>query len=233
MVLLTWAFDSVRQRGLVRTAKVAASVIADLTFDWRYGTDTARRVFSDELGAVGENKIHSARYQPTKAGPLRHLLHSLDLPRDRGFVDIGSGKGRVLLIAAQCGFQNIIGVEFSSELCEKTRKNVEIFQRRSGVKARFEIVMSDITRYRIQPDQCIFFMFNPFDSIVMEQVMANLRRSVELAPRPIWLIYNTPKCQQVIENAGIFTHHFFREIGGTIFLVYANTRQAERGPFTS
>lgn len=233
MGAIAWALNSVQERGLVQTAKVATSVIADLSFDWRYGTDTTRWVLEDELGAVGENKIHSVRYQPTKARPLRHLLNSLDLPRDRAFVDFGSGKGRVLLIAAQCGFQNIIGVEFSPELCESTRRNVEVFRRRCGVTARIEIVMSDVTRYRIQPDQCIFFMYNPFDGVVMEQVMANLGRSVELAPRQIWLIYNTPICQKVIENAGMFTNRFFREIGGTNFLVCANTRQAERGPFTS
>lgn len=69
-------------------------------------------------------------------------------------------------------------------------------------------------------------MYDPFDGVVMEQVMANLRRSVELAPRPVWLIYNTPICQHVIEKAGMFTNRFFREIGGTNFLVYANTQQA-------
>ncbi|HKS37428.1 MAG TPA: hypothetical protein VJW76_09580, partial [Verrucomicrobiae bacterium] len=159
MGAFAWALNSVREKGLVQTAKVATSVIADLSFDWRYGTDTTRWVLPDELGAVGENKVHSVRYQPTKARPLRHLLNSFNLPRDRGFVDFGSGKGRVLLIAAQCGFQNIIGVEFSPELCERTRKNVEIFRRRSGLTARIEIVMSDVTHYRIQPDQCTFFMY--------------------------------------------------------------------------
>jgi SAM-dependent methyltransferase len=225
MGAIAWAFNSVRERGLVQTAKVATSVIADLSFDWRYGTDTTRWVLKDDLGAVGENKIHSVRYQPTKARPLRNLLNSLDLPRDRGFVDFGSGKGRVLLIAAQCGFQKIIGVEFSPGLCESTRQNVEIFKRRCGVTARIDIVMSDVTHYRIQPDESIFFMYNPFDAVVMEQVVANLRQSVALTPRPVWLIYNTPICQHVIEKAGMFTNRLFREIGGSNFLVYANTPQ--------
>jgi len=225
MGAISWAFNSVRQKGLVRTAKVATSVIADLSFDWRYGTETTRWVLEDDLGAVGENRIHSVRYQPTKARPLRNLLNSLNLPRDRVFVDLGSGKGRVLLIAAQCGFQRIVGVEFSPELCESTRQNVEIFRRKCGLTARIDIVMSDVTRYRIQPEQSIFFMYNPFDAVVMEQVVANLRRSLELAPRPVWLIYNTPLCQHIIEKAGMFTNRLFREIGGTSFIVYANTEQ--------
>jgi predicted RNA methylase len=225
MGAIAWALKSVRKRGLLRTAKVATSVIADLSFDWRYGTDTTRWVLKDDLRAVGENKIHSVCYQPTKARPLRNLLNSLDLPRDSGFVDLGSGKGRVWLVAAQCGFQRIIGVEFSPELCESTRQNVEIFRRRFGLTARIDIVMSDAAHYRIQPDQSIFFMYNPFDGVVMEQVMANIRRSVELAPRQVWLIYNTPKCQETIEKAGIFRERFFREIGGTDFLVCTNTGQ--------
>jgi predicted RNA methylase len=225
MGAISWMFNSVRKKGLVRTAKVATSAIADLSFDWRYGTDTTRWVLEDELGAVGENQIHSVRYQPTKARPLRNLLYMLDLPRERGFVDFGSGKGRVLLIAAQCGFQKIIGVEFSPELCERTRQNVEIFRRSCRVTARIDVVLSDVTQYRIQPDQSIFFMYNPFRGVVMEQVVANLQRSVELAPRPIWLIYNTPLWQQAIEKAGMFTNRFSREIGGTHFLIYSNTGQ--------
>ena len=35
---LTWAFQSVLEKGLVRTVKDATSAAADLSFDWCYGT---------------------------------------------------------------------------------------------------------------------------------------------------------------------------------------------------
>jgi 16S rRNA G966 N2-methylase RsmD len=217
-----WAVRSVRERGLLQTMKVATSVVADLSFDWRYGTDTTRWVKVADLGVVGENQIHGVDYQPSKARPLRKLFNSLDLPREGVFVDFGSGKGRVLLIAVECGFRKLVGVEFSPELCECTRRNMQIFKQHGGLTAHIDIVLSDVANYRIQPDQRVFFMYNPFDEAVMAQVVVNLRRSVELAPRKIWLIYNTPKHHLVIERAGLFCSHVNREFGGTQFRVYTN-----------
>lgn len=63
-------------------------------------------------------------------------------------------------------------------------------------------------------------MYNPFGDAVMEQVVANLRRSLEATPRPIWLIYNNPICHGVIEKTGLFKTRLMREIGGTSFIVY-------------
>src|SRR5262245_48246632 len=108
MKAIEWAVNSVRGRGLVQTMKVAASVVRDLSFDWQHGTNTMRWVNAEDFGTVGENLAYSQDYVATKARPLWALLNSLELPRESGFVDFGAGKGRVLLIAAQYGFRNVI-----------------------------------------------------------------------------------------------------------------------------
>ena len=229
MGTFAWAIHSVRRRGLVQTMKVAASVVADLSFDWRHGTNTMRWVEVNDLGAAGEHRLESERYQATKARALWTLLNSLELPRESGFVDFGSGKGRVLLIAALYGFRKIVGVEFSPHLCEYSRRNVEIFKRRSRVTARIQVVLLDAAHYPIQPDQHVFFMYNPFGEAVMARVVVNLRRSVETAPRQIWLIYNTPNYQEVIDRTGIFPSCSRQDIGGTEFLVYTNIQAKALG----
>ena len=222
MNAIVWAVNSVRGRGLVQTMKVAASVVVDLSFDWQHGTSTMRWVDADEFGAVGDNLAYSEHYRATKARPLWTLLRSLELPRSSGFVDLGAGKGRVLLTAAEYGFRKIVGVEFSPKLCEYARQNIQIFKRRNGAPIEIDIVQSDATTYPIQPDQEVFFMFNPFGEVVMAQVLANLRRSVQVAPRKIWLIYNTPTQHDLIARTGIFRDQFYRNISGTHFRVYSN-----------
>ena len=224
MNALVWAVNSVRGRGLVQTMKVAASVVVDLSFDWQHGTNTMRWVDVEDFGAAGDNLVYSENYVATKARPLWTLLSSLDLPRNSGFVDLGAGKGRVLLIAAQYGFRKIVGIEFSPRLCEYARRNIQIFKERSRLPIEIEIVQSDATAYPIQPDQDVFFMFNPFGGVVMAQVLANLRRSVEIAPRKICLIYNTPAQHELIAQTGIFRDQLYRNIGGTHFRVYSNCR---------
>src|ERR1700730_9338115 len=62
---------------------------------------------------------------PSAGRSLRTVLRKLDLPKDGAFIDFGAGKGHVLLIAAQSGFQRIVGVEFSRFASSTTtqRKN--------------------------------------------------------------------------------------------------------------
>jgi 16S rRNA G966 N2-methylase RsmD len=219
---LAWALESITRRGLLRTSKVACSVVGDIGFDIRYGTDTMRWVEMKALNFESEHKVNAASYRATKAGPLRKLMHKLDLPKDGVFVDLGSGKGRVLLIAAQVGFEKIIGVEFSRELCEIARENVKAFAIKTHTTARIEVVESDVASYRIEPAHNVFFIYNPFGEVVMTQFLANLRRSVTQFPHKIWLIYNTPIHHKAVSASGLFSVVQEFEIRGTEFRVYNN-----------
>jgi hypothetical protein len=100
---LSWAFESVKRRGLAATCKVAMSAAMDMGFDLVYGTDTIRWVHLKTLN-IESAQQGNARYRRYQIRPLRRLMNKLDLPKDGVFVDLGSGKGRVLLIAAQFGF---------------------------------------------------------------------------------------------------------------------------------
>jgi predicted RNA methylase len=211
---LNWALESVARRGLVETFKAALSVVVDIGFDLRYGTDTMRWV---EI-----HRQHAESYRATKAAPLRSLMRKLNLPKGGVFVDLGSGKGRVLLIAAQLGFNRIVGVEFSGELCEIARENVKAFSRRTQLAARIDIVKSDVASYLIESEQSVFFMYNPFDGVVMARVLTNLRSSITRFPRRIWLIYNKPAHDEAVSKSDLFSACQEFQIRGNRFKVYSN-----------
>src|SRR5262245_35460876 len=90
---------------------------SDLEFDALHGTDTAGSVDPDDLGINAESSKLAIRYLPS---PLRVTSWMLDRigidPREYAFLDLGCGKGRVLLVAAQRPFRKIVGVEISAEL---------------------------------------------------------------------------------------------------------------------
>src|ERR1700719_3166712 len=44
------------------------------------------------------------------------------------FVDIGAGKGRALLLAAELPFRKVIGVELSEELARIAQKNITLWK---------------------------------------------------------------------------------------------------------
>lgn len=219
---LTWAANSIKQRGLVRTAKVGLSVIADLGFDLRHGTDTARWKKLQDLALESENKVHGVCYQASKVAPLFQLLKAFDIPRQGTFVDFGSGKGRVLLLAAKSGFRRVIGVEFSSELCAIARQNLVRSKRRPARPVDIIVVESDAAKFVIQQDQTIFYLYNPFNDVVMMQVLRNLRESLEKFPRKVWFIYNTPVYREVVEKSGIFPQMREFESQGNQFCVFQN-----------
>jgi SAM-dependent methyltransferase len=224
MNALHWAVQSTMERGIVSTIKIASNVVMDLRFDWKYGTDTMRWVDQDALDTGSENQSHSAPYRATKVRPLLQLLNKLHLPRDSNFVDIGSGKGRVLLIASQYGFRKVVGIEFSGELCAIARRNVDVFFRKARPLSSIEVIETDATKYQFHAGDRVLFMYNPFDAFILAKVLDNIRRSLEENPRRIWLIYNTPipVKHDVIKSAALFQYDAFYEIGGNRFRVYAN-----------
>ena len=189
---LSWAFDTLKSQGLRGTLSSVVRAFVDVGFDIRYGTDTARWVEIDTLNVESEHKKDAHTYIPTQITPLRAVLRQLDLPKDVVFVDLGSGKGRVLLIAAQSGFQKIIGVEFSRELCKIARENVKAFLRQTQIKAQIEVIEYDVATWPIDFGHNVFFMFNPFERSVLAQFLDNLHSSLTRFPRRIWLVFNNP-----------------------------------------
>jgi SAM-dependent methyltransferase len=219
---LSWASRSVKRRGLLQTLKVAVSVIIDLVFDLRHGTDTMRWVEVKALGFESEHKTNAVRYTVTKSKPLQRLMRKLNLPKDGAFVDLGSGKGRVLLLAARFGFERVVGVEFCPELCNIARDNIKTFARKTRLASYIDVVHSDVASFFIEAEYNVFYMYNPFDKVVMARLLANLHASVARFPRKIWLIYNTPIHDQLISQSGLYSESREYEIGGTKFNVYNN-----------
>ncbi len=217
-----WAVSSVREKGWKRTFQIGFNVFADLAFDWKYGTDTMRWVDVNSLQVSSDNQARSAPYQATKVRPFLGLLGQLPLPDGSVFVDLGSGKGRVLLLASQYPFKRIVGLEFSGHLCATARNNVKLFQRKARVLAPVEVIKTDVTRYSFQDDENVFYMYNPFDAQVLAQALIGVRKSIEQQPRKVWMIYNTPMQRDTIDQAGLFVGHQLYEIGGTEFRVYHN-----------
>lgn len=226
MNALRWAIQSARRRGVSRTVQIAGNVVSDVLFDWRYGTDTIRwvdaKTIESRLTYMTDPGFYRAGYKATKARPFVRLLQQLVLPRQSAFVDIGSGKGRVLLMVSQLGFRRVVGVEQSPSLCAIARSNIEQFAKRVGPTSPIEIVQADATEYRFRPDDSVLFMFNPFGAAIMEKVMGNVRDSLQQHPRTLHLIYNTPKHHDVIVSSGLFGEGRQVELGGNEFRVYTN-----------
>lgn len=189
MRVLRQAIKDVRRNSPWGMVQTALAVIEDHAFDWRYGVDTRGITPLADLAIDSRHVAHGVHYAPTRVRYFRAVLRALPLPPGSVFVDLGAGKGRMLLLAAQSGcFGKVVGVEFSAELCRTAEQNIRRFQRHYAGNATFEVVHADAADYEVQPDHNVFFMYNPFGHVVMQQVVARVGRSLAAAPRRIWLI---------------------------------------------
>src|SRR5947209_6643653 len=66
-------------------------------YDWRHNVSTCGDVAVDNLGVQGVSADHAAPYAPSHPKFLLHLIQGLGIDYSAyNFVDLGSGKGRVL-----------------------------------------------------------------------------------------------------------------------------------------
>jgi hypothetical protein len=57
---------------------------------------------------------------------------------------------------------------------------------------KIDVTHMDAGRYEIREDDRVFYLFNPFFGPVLNQVLDNIRRSIQSRPREHLLIYTTP-----------------------------------------
>lgn len=173
-------------------------------FDRRYQVDTAGIVRLGGLKIESGNRARGVRYQPSDPDDFRELMSALPIEHAQyTFVDVGSGKGRVLLLASELPFERIIGVEFSGELNDIARENV----RRVGVMLKrrlpIEVVTADAAEYAFPRAPLVVYLYNPFDTLVLDRVLRNIGGAVETLVLPSYLVYtgNAPVAE-LIEDRG-------------------------------
>ena len=80
----------------------------DRAFDKHYALDTGQGDVSylDEVSS--ENKNFAVAYEPVQVFMFRRMMKELVIPlSDYTFLDLGSGKGRALLLAQKYGFAQV------------------------------------------------------------------------------------------------------------------------------
>src|SRR5207237_3599958 len=79
----------------------------DVQYDWDYRVNTTSATVGWRNRLLG--MFHSP-YQPTEPSLFHEMLNALNIDfREFTFIDLGSGKGRVLLMAANYPFRRIVG----------------------------------------------------------------------------------------------------------------------------
>ncbi|MGI4866479.1 MAG: class I SAM-dependent methyltransferase [Janthinobacterium lividum] len=159
----------------------------DREFDERYGIDSAP-AFVDLADVQGDNFDGRYFYLATTVAKFRRMLARLKVKHeDFTFIDLGSGKGRTVLLAGERPFKRVIGVEYSRVLHEIAQQNIEKYPLKKA--GSFEAVLSDVMAYDFPPGPLVVYNYNSFGDEVLTRMLENLDRSAQAQQRPIFLIF--------------------------------------------
>ena len=188
---------TVASTGLVRAAADVVMLLAayhperDSSFDRQFGTDTGGRVPTTELD-IEDSAARDAAvlYLPSPARVTRWALQTLALDyRSHTFVDLGCGKGRVLLVASEFPFSRIIGVELSPRLAEIARENVRRYTPTTRKCWTVDVHQVDAARFSFPPTDLLIHLYHPFEPPVLKEVLSQLERSLAAHPRRVTVAY--------------------------------------------
>jgi len=206
LLIALWEFvrDSTPERRRQR--------FGDADFDWdhRVNTTSATLGWRDRLLGV----FHSP-YQPTQADLFHEMIESLREQthadfHDFVFIDLGSGKGRTLLMASDYPFRRIIGVELLPALHQAAQDNLSKYRSESQKCFVLETICGDAIQFPFPDGPAILYLFNPFPESGLRRVIENLEKSLCARPRRVYVLYHNPLLEHVLnQSAGL------SKVGGT------------------
>lgn len=193
---------SIASTGLRRTLADTATLLLsyrperDRSFDARYGTDTAGSVQPDQLGITDtEARGQAILYLPSPTRVTRWMFDNIGVDhREYSLVDLGCGKGRVLLVASDYPFRQIVGVEISPDLAAIARQNIDRYQPPSRQCRQVSVANVDATRFEFPGTNLLLHLYHPFEPAITIAVLRNLQRSLEASPRKVaigYLLYSS------------------------------------------
>lgn len=199
----------VGRRGPVLLGRLRG-LIVDRYYDYYHHVDTCGSIGLDALSIRGGDARSGALYDALPARSIRSVVSRVPEPHNEWtLVDLGSGKGRVVLVAAERGFRRVIGVEFAQELHEIAEKNIEHYRgARSATSVR--LLCLDAAEFGIPSGKVAFFLFSPFGPDVLKEVLDNIERSWFADPREMCIVYVTdplthPIPEGVLAMSQVFT----------------------------
>jgi hypothetical protein len=153
-----------------------------------------------EAGSAEEGFTYAA----TSPRLARAWLDALEIPLPLfTLVDLGSGRGRVLLLASERPFRRVLGVEFAAELHASALDNIRRFPPERMRCTDVSSIYGDAASFAFPLDPLVIYFNNPFSEQVMTGVLENLAGSYAREPRPIVVVYQ----QLVVEYPGQSTNN--------------------------
>lgn len=236
-----WWKENSARRGFLPTWKRFSSMIwefarestpaqrrqryGDIDYDWDFRVDTTGATVGWRERLLG--MFHSP-YQPTEPALFREMLANLVQAspainfREFTFIDLGSGKGRALLMAADYPFRRIMGIELLPQLHRVAKENIAKYKSDSQQCFAIECLLGDARQFDFPPEPTVLYLFNPLPESGLATVISNLEHSLQLHPRPVFVVYHNPLLEALLTRCAAFK----RIVGTPQYLIFSRNTAA-------
>lgn len=171
-----------------------ATLFRELRFDFQNGVNTTRPQQAPD--------IYSIPYQGADPRTVQELFRRLPSGAvQTTFIDFGCGKGRVLILAAQFGFERIIGVELDPKLAQDCQANLEKARNRTA-NGTIQILTQDATSFILPMDPLTVFLYNPFVGAPLNVLVSRLHTRALDSAASVRVVYVNPVGLDLFLNAG-------------------------------
>jgi hypothetical protein len=198
-------------------------------FDQMHGVDTSGLVPAKHLVTGHANDEHVTAYYGVAPSILRSLIahwresippHPIS---SYTFIDIGSGKGRGLLVASEYHFRKVIGIELNPALAATARQNVAHWTRAhaadptSAPLAPIHVLEQDALDFEFPSTPTLLFLFHPFEAPVLRQLLRRIETRFASRPRSapepaLDLLYVNAECANVLDRNPAFAQVFLDNV---------------------
>ena len=202
---------------------------AEYDWDYRVNTTSATVGWRDRLLGL----LHSP-YQPTEPALFHEILemlfHDAGIdPREFAFLDLGSGKGRTLLVASDYPFREIIGVELLPSLHRAAQENIAAYKSERQKCFAMQSICADASVFEFPSQPMVLYLFNPLPEDALARALRNLEVSLETSSGKCFLIYHNPVFDSLLLN-----QPWLEKFSNTSqFAIYRTTPRAHFPPAAS
>lgn len=191
-----------RQFGRESTPAQRRQRYGDVDYDWDFRVETTAATVGWRERMLG---LFHSPYQPTDPALFHEMLASLSIDFSNfTFIDLGSGKGRALLLATDYPFRRILGVELFPPLNRIAQQNIRKYRSDSQRCFAIEALCADAREFTFPPEPTVLYLFNPLPEEGLAKVLRNLEASLEQHPRTVFVLYHNPLLEPVLGRSGLF-----------------------------
>jgi SAM-dependent methyltransferase len=175
-------------------------------FDEATGLDTGGFIHGSQLQNGHPHDLYTVCYYGTAPSLVEGVLDRwLKTPERKPveeytFIDFGSGKGRVVLLASKLPFRKCIGVELNANLNQIAAENMRRWQKMGNSASPIQAICQEATEFQFPDTPCLVYLFNPFTSKVLALLLEHIAQVFANRPGELDLLYVNAEFGYLLEQ---------------------------------